>query len=57
MSVEVYESLVRVKNPYLKGYDNELKWFWYDESCAEPIGPFATEDEARKDYAEVLNER
>lgn len=26
------------------------KWFWVDDLCEEPMGPFDTEGEARADY-------
>jgi hypothetical protein len=28
-------------------------WYWYDEHCDEPMGPFATVEEARADYNEL----
>jgi len=28
-------------------------WFWRDEDCEEPMGPFETRDEASADYREL----
>ena len=28
-------------------------WYWRDDACDEPMGPFATLNEARADYAKM----
>ena len=32
-------------------------WYWRDEDCAEPIGPFETKDEAVKDYENMTGRK
>lgn len=35
------------------GTGHEGAWFWRDDDCDEPIGPFPTEVEAVADYEEL----
>lgn len=37
-------------NPHDGRRESNLMWFWRDENCEEPIGPFDTREEAIDDY-------
>ena len=54
MSLQYYQSEVRI--PSLldpKDWLREDRWFWVDEGCDEPMGPFNTKGEAEADYKSV----
>lgn len=51
--VKIYEMEWPYRCPYTNKIEKEFRWFWEDDYCEEPIGPFLSEAEARRDFEEV----
>ena len=45
-----FQMLWSMRNSHNGDTSEDLWWFWRDENCVEPIGPFGTREEAVFDY-------
>jgi len=47
----------RCVNPWSDETHDVECWYWQDDECVEPIGPFDTEAEARADYHAIRDRK